>query len=139
MIEERKHFFDERYRDLGDCDWVVRALRAKMRMKMMRHYTSVFTETGENMNLKPNAVREKAAFYAEAPALVRAAKPLIKRAYHLKRFLQGGYFEKPFSYEIYTKTSPSARARFDVAKPTPCWNRVPLKAEHALGLILQRY
>jgi glycosyltransferase involved in cell wall biosynthesis len=131
MIDQRKHFFDDRYRDLGDVDWVVRALRAKVPMKVMRHYTSIFTETGANMNLKPNAIREKQEFYAATPALVRAAKPLIRRAYHVKRLLEGGYFEKPLSYEIYTKSNPSKRVRFDVAKPTPLWTRIPLKQEPA--------
>jgi glycosyltransferase involved in cell wall biosynthesis len=131
LIDERKHFFDDRYRDLGDGDWMVRALRNRIPMKVMRHYTAVFTETGANMNLKPNAVREKAEFRAAAPALVRAAKPLIANAYHLKRFFEGGYFQKPLSYEIYTKASPSQRVRFDVAKPTPFWNRTPLKPENA--------
>jgi glycosyltransferase involved in cell wall biosynthesis len=131
LIDEKKHFFDDKYRDLGDCDWVVRALRRGVRMKVMRHYTSVFTETGANMNLKPNAVREKAEFAAEASMLVRLAKPLITKAYHVKRFCEGGYFEKPLSYEIYTKASPTKRVRFDVSKPTPFWTRVPLKAENA--------
>ena len=129
LIEERKHFFDERYRDLGDCDWVVRALRGGVRMKVMRHYTSIFTETGANMNLKPNALREKAEFYAEAPAWIRAAKPVITRAFHLKRLLEGGYSQKPLSYSIYTKTSPEKRVTFEVAKPTPFWNREPLKLD----------
>ena len=131
LIEEKKHFFDDKYRDLGDSDWVVRALKERIRMKVMRHYTSIFTETGANMNLKPNAIREKAEFYGAAPVWIRAAKPIISRAYHVKRLVEGGYFQKPLSYEIYTKNSPTKRVRFDVAKPTPFWNRVPLKPEHA--------
>ena len=133
MIDQRKHFFQERYRALGDADWVVRALRAKVRMKVMRHYTSIFTETGDNLSCKPHAMREKAEFLAGAPALVRAAKPIIRKAYHVRRLLEGGYFQKPLSYEIYTKKSPAERVRFDVAKPTPFWTRVPLKEEPALA------
>lgn len=127
LIEEKKHYFDERFRDLGDCDWVVRALRAGVRMKVMRRYTSIFTETGANMNLKPNAIREKAEFYAEAARWMKLSKPVIEKAYHVKRFLQGGYFAKPLNYSIYTQTSPTQRVNFEVAKPTPFWTRVPLK------------
>jgi glycosyltransferase involved in cell wall biosynthesis len=129
LIDQRNLFFDDRYRDLGDVDWVVRALRAKVRMKVMRHYTSIFTETGENMNLKPNAMRERREFSAEAPWWVRKGAPLINKAYQASRFLQGGYFEKPLSYSIYTKSSPAERVTFHVAKPTPFWNRVPLKEQ----------
>lgn len=127
LIDERGLFFSDAYRDLGDVDWVVRALRERVRMKIMRHYTSIFTETGDNMNLKPNAMRERAAFAAQAPLWVRKGAPLIQKAYQLNRFLRGGYFEKPLSYSIYTKASPDRRETFRVAKPTPLWNRVPLK------------
>jgi glycosyltransferase involved in cell wall biosynthesis len=126
LIDERNLFFDDRYRDLGDVDWTVRVLRQGVRMKIMRHYTSIFTETGDNMNLKPNAMRERAEFYASSPWWVRAARPVINKAYQASRFLQGGFFEKPLSYSIYTKASPTQRVTFDVPKPTPFWNRVPL-------------
>ncbi len=127
LIDDRKLFFDDRYRDLGDVDWTVRVLHAGVRMKVMRFYTSIFTETGDNMNLKPNAMRERAEFYASSPLWVRASRPLINKAYQLSRFLQGGFFEKPLSYSIYTKSSPTKRVTFDVANPKPLWNRVPLK------------
>jgi glycosyltransferase involved in cell wall biosynthesis len=127
LIDERQLFFDERYRDLGDVDWVVRALRQRVPIKIMRHYTSIFTETGENMNLKPNAMRERVEFSSQAPWWVRKSTPLINKAYQVSRLLQGGYFEKPLSYSIYSKKSPDKRITFDVPKPTPFWNRVPLK------------
>ena len=127
LLDERQLFFDDRYRDLGDSDWVCRALRQGVRMKVMRHYTSIFTETGDNMNLKPNAMRERAEFAVQAPWWVRNSRPLINKAYQTTRLLKGGFFEKPLSYSIYTLTSPDKRVTFNVAKPTPFWNRVPLK------------
>ena len=132
LIDERQLFFDDRYRDLGDSDWVCRALRQGVRMKVMRRYTSIFTETGENMNLKPNAMRERAEFAAHAPWWVRHSRPLINKAYQATRFLKGGFFEKPLSYSIYTLTSPDKRVSFNVAKPTPFWNRVPLTQDHPI-------
>ncbi|HEX7861888.1 MAG TPA: glycosyltransferase [Verrucomicrobiae bacterium] len=130
LIDDRKLFFSDRLRDLGDGDWMVRALRAGVRMKVLRYYTAAFTETGANMNLKPNAIREKAEFRAAAPLWMRLGKPLLSRAYHVKRLFEGGYFEKPLTYEIYTKQSPAKRVRFEAPKPSPFWKRVPLKAEH---------
>lgn len=128
LIDKHQLFFDDRYRDLGDVDWVVRALRLGVRTKIMRHYTSIFTETGDNMNLKPNAMRERAEFSAQAPWWVRNSIPIINKAYQLNRFLKGGFFEKPLSYSIYTKASPNQRVTFNVPKPTPFWNRVPLRS-----------
>jgi glycosyltransferase involved in cell wall biosynthesis len=131
VIDQRKHFFSDAYRDLGDVDWVVRALRAKIPMKVMRAYTSVFTETGDNMNLKPNAMRERAEVLNKAPAWARKGSRLLHSAFQVSRFLQGGYHQKALSYSIYTKASPDQRVTFDVPKPTPFWNRVPLETPSA--------
>jgi glycosyltransferase involved in cell wall biosynthesis len=126
VIEKRQHFFSDAYRDLGDSDWVVRALRNKIPMKVMRGYTAVFTETGENMNLKPNAMRERQVFAATAPLWVQKGKGLVNGAFKLSRALNGTLLQKPFSYSIYTKSSPNKRVPFNVEKPTPYWKRVPL-------------
>ena len=128
VIDQHKLFFSDHYRDLGDVDWVVRALRQRIPMKVMRHYTSIFTETGDNMNLKPNAMRERREVAAQAPLWARKGRPVIEAAYRASRFARGGYFQKPFSYSIYTRDNPDRRVQFDVAKPTPFWNRVPLKS-----------
>jgi glycosyltransferase involved in cell wall biosynthesis len=127
VIDQRKLFFDDKYRDLGDVDWIVRTLRDEVRMKVLRQYTSIFTETGDNMNLKPNAMRERAEVVAQAPWWARRGKPVIDAAYRVNRFLQGGYSQKPLSYSIYTKTSPDKRVAFDVTVPKYYWERVQLK------------
>jgi glycosyltransferase involved in cell wall biosynthesis len=127
LIDERNLFFEDRYRALGDVDWTVRVLRAGVRIKIMRHYTAVFTETGDNLSLKPNTLRERAEFYAHSPWWVRTARPLINKAYQTSRFFQGGFFEKPLSYSIYTRSSPDKRVAFHVSKPTPFWNHLPLR------------
>jgi len=126
VIDKHKLFFSDAYRDLGDVDWVVRAIQQRIPMKHMRHYTSIFAETGDNMNLKPNAMRERKIVADQAPFWARKGKPLVEKAYQVSRFLQGGYFQKPLSYSIYTRASPDKRVTFNVAKPTPFWNRVPL-------------
>lgn len=127
LIDKHQLFFSDSYRDLGDVDWVVRALRKNISTKIMRSYTSVFTETGENMNLKPNAMRERKVVAAQAPFWARHGKPVLEAAYKVTRVLNGGLREKALSYSIYTKASPTARVQFDVANPKPYWDRVPLK------------
>ena len=59
VIHERGIFFDTRWRDLGDFHWVLALMRSNVPMAVCPDFTSVFADTGENMNLKPNAVREK--------------------------------------------------------------------------------
>lgn len=123
LVDQRQHFFDTAYRDLGDVDWVVRAIRGRIPMKIFRHYTSIFTETGVNMNLRPNGRREREEFKRKAPAWTRIWPRFFKLKYQVRRALEGGYRQKPFSYSIYTHASPAARVTFQVDKPSPFWVR----------------
>lgn len=134
VIDRHNLFFDDKYRELGDCSWVVGAIKKRVRMKVFRHYTSTFAETGHNIGLLPNSVRERKIFANRAPAWVRKSQPIIKKVHQVRRFLQGGYVQKPFSYSIYTHESPKERKTFNVAKPTPFWDRTfiePAAAEAA--------
>ncbi len=123
VIEQRKLLFDTKYRDLGDSDWILRAIRAGVRMGVLRYYTSIFTETGQNMNLLPNAMRERKEFHALAPSWARRLRPLWLVHHRLRRILSGTLRQEPFSYSIYTANSPDKRVRFTVANPTPKWSR----------------
>jgi glycosyltransferase involved in cell wall biosynthesis len=126
VLDKYNLYFSDEYRDLGDVDWVVRALKHKVPMKVLRHYTSAFTETGNNMNLKPNAMRERKVVFEKAPFWARNGKPMIEAAFKANRLLNGGLREKALNYAIYTKASPQERQTFVVTKPTPYWKRIPL-------------
>ena len=121
VISERGIFFDAKWRDLGDFHWVLALMKAKVPMAVCDSFTSVFSDTGENMNLKPNAIREKAGTEKMVPPLVRALKPFWILHHRLRRLAAGHFFLKPVSYEIYTRQSPERRVKFDVAKPTAVW------------------
>jgi hypothetical protein len=71
-------------------------------------------------------MRERKEVIAQAPLWARKGARLLHAGFQAKRFLAGGYFEKPLSYSIYTQSSPNERVTFTVPKPTPLWNRVPL-------------
>jgi glycosyltransferase involved in cell wall biosynthesis len=121
VISERGIFFDTKWRDLGDIHWVMALMKNKVPMKVCESFTSAFADTGENMNLKPNAIREKAETAKMIPILVRALKPLWILQHRLRRVAAGHFYLKPTSYEIYTRQSPDQRVKFDVSKPTAVW------------------
>ena len=121
VIHERGIFFDTRWRDLGDFHWVLALMRNNVPMAVCPDFTSVFADTGENMNLKPNAVREKAETDRMIPYWVRALKPLWIARHRLRRVAAGHFDLQPMRYEIYTRQSPAQRVGFDVAKPTAVW------------------
>lgn len=130
VIEQRGIFFDTRWRDLGDFHWIRELMRQRVPMAVCDQFTSVFTETGENMNFKANAIREKIETHAMAPGFVRLLKPLWVIHHRMRRLAAGHFFLKPTSYSIYTLKSPDQRVRFDVPEPTAIWwNRLRMKPE----------
>lgn len=125
VISERQLFFDTQWRDLGDMHWIIALLQAQVPMAVCDAFTSVFADTGENMNLKPNALREKAATAAMIPAHVKWLKPFWILLHRLRRLRHGHFNLAATRYEIYTKTSTDRRVTFEVPKPTAVWwNRI---------------
>jgi hypothetical protein len=121
VISERGIFFDTRWRDLGDFHWVLTLMKNHVPVKVCDAFTSVFADTGENMNLKPNAIREKAETNKMIPGWVRTLKPVWVVQHRLRRLAAGHFSLKPMRYAIYTRQSLERRVQFDVAKPTAVW------------------
>jgi glycosyltransferase involved in cell wall biosynthesis len=125
VVAERGIFFDTKWRDLGDLHWIIALLKNKVPMAVEDTFTSTFADTGDNMNLKPNARREQAETDKMAPTWVRLLRPFWILNHRLRRVQRGHFNLKPTSYAIYTKGSPDRRVTFDVPKPTAVWwNRI---------------
>ena len=121
VIDERGIFFDPKWRDLGDFHWMLALMRQQVPMAVSDTFTSVFADTGENMNLKPNAIREKVETAKMVPGWLRLFRPLWVVNHRLRR-LRAGHFRIPATnYAIYTKQSPDRRVTIDVPKPTAIW------------------
>ena len=121
VVAERGIFFDPQWRDLGDLHWIIALLKNRVPMAVCDTFTSAFADTGENMNLKPNARREKAATAKMIPAWVRLLKPLWIVKHRLRRLGAGHFKLAATSYEIYTRQNPDRRVKIDVPKPTAVW------------------
>ena len=121
VIHERGIYFDTRWRDLGDLHWIFALMKNRVPMAVGDTFTSVFADTGENMNLKPNGIREKAETARMMPGWIKALKSLWIFHHRLRRLGAGHFFLKPTSYAIYTRQSPGQRVTIDVPKPTAVW------------------
>ena len=121
VLDQHGLFFDTQWRDVGDKLWNVEMVRRGLKMAVLRRFTSAFTDTGENMNLKPNAVRETKAVREMAPAWVQRFYPQLFQLHRLRRLAHGLFWEKPFTYSIYTLASKDRRVDFQVTKPTSIW------------------
>lgn len=121
VIHERGIYFDTRWRDLGDFHWVRAMMQQGVPMAVSNEFTSAFADTGDNMNLKPNAIREKADTMAMMPFAARWFKPLWVAQHRWRRLAAGHFSMKPTRYAIYTLTSPRQRVTFEVPHPTGIW------------------
>lgn len=121
VVTERGIQFDTRWRDLGDYWWIREMVLRGVRMAVLPELTSVFTETGQNMNLKPNAFRERREKAQMTPAWIRLLQPYWVFQYRLRLALRAHTRKKPFDYSIYTLTSPANRVTFRAARPTTIW------------------
>jgi len=122
VIDEQRLFFDTQWRDLGDIYWVEEVLKRGIPNGILRHMTSVFTDTGENMNLSANATREKAILKDNAPAWTRVFKQACVMHHRLRMLASGVFSQKPFEYSLYTRANPEVRTVHQVEKPDAIWH-----------------
>ena len=121
MFDQHNLFIDTQWRALGDKMWTIEMMRRRLNLKVLRRFTSSFTDTGENLCLAPNSIREMQLVMDKAPAWVRRGKSLLLQLHRMRAVCHGIYWEKPFNYSIYTLASPDRRVDFHVSRPTAVW------------------
>jgi len=121
VIEQHKLRFDTQWRDLGDIFWMIAAVRQGMNFAVLRHFTSAFADTGENMNLKPNARRETQLKEELTPRWIRRSRWPLIQLNRTRNLLRGLYRQTPFSYSLYTEASPNRRVQIQVPDPICRW------------------
>jgi glycosyltransferase involved in cell wall biosynthesis len=121
LVTEHEILFDPNLRDVGDGEWMLRLLKRGTRMAVLRKFTSTFTMTGANMSARPNAQREALELFESAPLWARKMKRVLVLHHRLRRLAGGIYFQKPFSYALYSQASPHQRVLHKVDHPTFKW------------------
>jgi glycosyltransferase involved in cell wall biosynthesis len=113
--------FDTRWRALGDFFWVQQMVERGLRFAVLPRFTSVFTETGENLCLNPTALRERQTKSAMAPRLVKLMKYPFIMLFRLRLAIRGSLFQRPFQYSLYTLSNPTERVQRQALNPTSFW------------------
>jgi glycosyltransferase involved in cell wall biosynthesis len=121
VIHEREIWFDTRWRDLGDYWWVRELVLRGVPMAVLPELTSIFTDTGDNMNLKANARREAAEKWKLVPRWVRLLQPYFILQTRVRLALRPASQRQPFEYSIFTTASPTKRVTFKAEQPTTFW------------------
>jgi hypothetical protein len=88
---------------------------------VLPRYTSIFTDTGGNMGLAPNAVRERGIKWQMAPAWIKPLKGPIIVWHRVRLLLRGASSQRPFDYSLFTQDSPRERVTRHAARPTSFW------------------
>jgi glycosyltransferase involved in cell wall biosynthesis len=120
-LEREGLYFDPRWRVVGDAAWVLGLIDKKVRMATLRQFVSVFADTGENLSLKPSALRERLEMIHSAPWWAQRLHSVIRLKYRLRKLAHGLYAQKAGTYAIYTHSSPGTRVEFKIEHPTARW------------------
>jgi glycosyltransferase involved in cell wall biosynthesis len=121
VIDQHKLYFDDRWRDVGDAVWVLELLKRGISTASLGRFMTAFTDTGENMNLKPNSLREQRRLRESAPRWAQTLYPLWVLRHRLRRLFRGVYKPSKLTYSIFTRDSHEKRRTFVVDKPTFIW------------------
>ncbi|MDX2079441.1 MAG: glycosyltransferase [Terrimicrobiaceae bacterium] len=112
---------DETKNILGDVIWIMRAQEARLKMGVLRRFTSIFTETDGNLGVGGAADREFLDLRRRMPAHVRSFLPAYEFYHKVRSLLAGTRSHPAFDYQIFTKQSPVKRQCIHVAHPTAVW------------------
>ena len=121
VVHDMGLYFDTQWRAYGDIFWVSAMLQRGVRMAVLPRLTSVFADTGENLCLKPNALREGRARDQMAPRWIKLLKFFFILRCRARLTARGSLFQRPFDYSLYTLASPNQRVLRRAANPTSFW------------------
>jgi len=121
VLEQFNLYFDLRWRVVGDAMWMKDALNLRLKMTVLRRYTSVFVDSGENLFLSPKAMDERKLAARMTPNWPRWFRWPLLLMHRVRAVCHRLYWEKPFTYSPYTLASPEKRVEIFVSKPTGIW------------------
>ncbi len=112
--------FDTSWKNLGDMIWYLSLIEKKCRFYMLNEYTSLFADTGDNLNLQASGREERRRYYAMIPSWMKLIRPgafLHKRIRYAVRM----FFSKtPESYNLYLP-GRGTRVERRIEHPTCVW------------------
>jgi glycosyltransferase involved in cell wall biosynthesis len=121
VVKELGIIFDPKWRALGDFFWVLEMVRRGLRIEVLPLFTSLFTDTGDNLCLRPEALRERHLKWQMAPRAAKLLKYFFVILYRIRLAARGSLFASPFRYAMYTLENAGERVTRQVLKPTSFW------------------
>ncbi len=120
-VIEKHGLFNTQFRAAGDAEWVLRLLKAGVRMAHLPLFTSAFTITGKNLSAGERASQEAEQLRSSAPLWAQKLKFSLILQHRFRRLAAGAYFQKSFEYAVFTTQNEKIRKCFLVNNPTFRW------------------
>ena len=121
MMEKEKAYFDVQYRACADAVWTIERLKRGTKMGMIDDFIGVFVEQEANLGVKKEGLAEADAIRCRLPANVRRTAFVWKLAHRLRKLLEGKYFPKRVSYDIFRKGNLEKRGHVPASWVSPFW------------------
>lgn len=125
--------FDTQWRALGDFFWVLEMVRAGFEFAVLPRFAAVFADTGENLSLAPNSIREGQRKWQMAARSAKLLNPWLVLQYRLRLAARGSLWQQPFEYSLYLLGDTKQRVTMRAEKPTSFW-RSRLKLMNQKGI-----
>jgi glycosyltransferase involved in cell wall biosynthesis len=110
--------FNLDYKNAGDEELMLRAMRSGVRTAVLNRFLSAFTWGGSNLSSSMSALEEHRRLKRGSNRWLRAGFNILRLA---EKGLSGGFFQRgPLTYEIYLQPD-GGRVRFEVRHPTCRW------------------
>lgn len=114
--------FDNKLKNVGDGDLVLRLLRGGYRAVHVPRYLAAFTMTGRNMSGSQNARLEARRALRAAPLWVRLLRYPLNAVRLAEKFSSGAYFQTmPLEYSIFDSDEAQERKAFRVWRASFRW------------------
>ena len=116
--------FDERYRSLGDADFVVRALRSGFRARHLPRFLATFTLRGDNLSTSALSRDEEQVLLRSAPRAMRWLRGPINLLRCAEMLASGATRSPcPFAYEVHVEGGGGSRRVFHAKSGSWRWPR----------------
>lgn len=122
MVRDRKVLFDTSWRNIGDMVWYNTLHTAGARFAVCNELVSLFTDTGDNLNLTEEAIRERKRYAKEYLWGLRWPTRMMSKMYSLFRYLKDFFLTAPSHYALYWRFLDKREIR-KVENTTPLWHR----------------
>ena len=122
VVRDKGVLFDTSWRNIGDMVWYNALHRAGVHFSVCNELVSLFTDTGDNLNLTEEAIHERKRYADEYLFGMRRISRLISKFYSLRRYLKEFYLKPPIEYALFWSDLEKREVR-KIKKATGLWHR----------------